>query len=99
MAKAHKVRVTIHSRERSGATHPKRLINRTDHLAILVPDRGGPRVRLRIRPRHRPVADGRTFSPRMRSVRHHSCHTPLLPFFPRHCSPVFAVASLHAAVH
>eukprot|EP00962_Isochrysis_galbana_P027977 scaffold8815_cov137-Isochrysis_galbana.AAC.1 len=31
-------------------------------LAILVPDRGGPCVRLRIRPRHRPVADGRTFS-------------------------------------
>ena len=31
MAKAHKVRVTIHSRERSGATHPQRLINRTNH--------------------------------------------------------------------
>eukprot|EP00962_Isochrysis_galbana_P023172 scaffold6967_cov123-Isochrysis_galbana.AAC.3 len=31
MAKAHKVRVTIHARERSGATHPQRLINRTNH--------------------------------------------------------------------
>ena len=31
MAKAYKVRVIIHTRERSGATHPQRLINRTNH--------------------------------------------------------------------
>jgi len=31
MAKAYKARVIIHTRERSGATHPQRLLNRTNH--------------------------------------------------------------------
>eukprot|EP00962_Isochrysis_galbana_P015657 scaffold4498_cov119-Isochrysis_galbana.AAC.17 len=31
MAKAYKIRAIIHTRERSGATHPQRLLNRTNH--------------------------------------------------------------------
>src|SRR6056297_2208099 len=31
MAKAYKVQAIIHTRERSGATHTQRLINRTNH--------------------------------------------------------------------
>eukprot|EP00962_Isochrysis_galbana_P021634 scaffold6386_cov114-Isochrysis_galbana.AAC.2 len=31
MAKAFEVRVIIHTRERSGATYPQRLLNRTNH--------------------------------------------------------------------
>jgi len=30
MARAHKIRATIHTRERSGATFPQRLLNRTN---------------------------------------------------------------------
>jgi len=44
LARAHKIRATIHTRERSGATHPQRLLNRTNRTIVgplFCPDAAG----------------------------------------------------------